>query len=134
MSRSRVIELVAVTVVLPVVLVPLYYRHWHQKHIRAAEEHQYIAQALSDYKSQHGALPPKLEDLVPDFLPKKPLIDYSPGNGTDGYFIIRTGPGFWGPDLAYVIYRFGGEEPGWSTSGFWDSGPLPVPAITSPSE
>lgn len=134
MSRVRIIELVVVTVLLPVVFVPLYYRHGHQKHIRAAEEHQYIAQALFDYKSQHGALPPKLDDLVPDFLPKKPIVDsYNPGDGSDGYFIIRTGPGF-GFERPYVTYDFGGDEPGWSTNGFWDAGPLPVPAITSPSE
>jgi hypothetical protein len=134
MGRVRVFELVAVTVLLPVVFIPLYYWHWHQKHIRAAEEHQYIAQALFDHKAEHGALPANLEDLVPGFLPKKPLVDgYNPGDGMDGYFVIRTGPGR-GPERSHVIYQFGGAEPGWSTSGFWDSGPLPVPAITSPSD
>lgn len=31
-----------------------------------------IVQAISDYRSDHGLLPLKLEDLIPSYLPEKP--------------------------------------------------------------
>lgn len=56
-----------------------------------------IVQAISDYQSDHGALPLRLEDLIPTYLPEKPK-DWSYHEGC----LIRHG----GPPHSYVSFCF----------------------------
>lgn len=46
-----------------------------------AKEGVPIAQAISDYRSDHGVLPQDLNDVVPAYLPKRPKYwDYYEGS------------------------------------------------------
>ncbi len=78
-------------------------------------------QAFYDYKADHGKMPRKLEDLVPDYLPSVPNVAYH-----DNVLMIH-------PKVPHtlIIYSFVEGEEGWSAQGEEGVGPLPLPKIYS---
>jgi len=87
-------------------------------HTQLAKNHQYIAQAICDYKADHGLYPYELKDLFPAYLPTVPTASYS-----NNVLYIHTGL-----PHTYVTYAFGRSE-GWHSSGDFGVGALPVPNV-----
>ena len=73
-----------------------------------AKNGQPIAQAICDYRSEHGLLPLVLSDVVPMYLPKAP----KPGWRFDGALLRHNA----GISRSYVSFSFVGED-GWTVWG-----------------
>ena len=73
-----------------------------------AKSGQPIAQAICDYRSEHGLLPLVLADIVPTYLPKAP----QPGWWFDGDMLRHNA----GIPRSYITYSFVGEG-GWVVWG-----------------
>lgn len=76
-----------------------------------AKNGQPIAQAICDYRSEHGLLPLELPDLVPTYLPKLSKVSGPGWEFEDGR--LRHDAGI---PRSYVIYTFVGKEE-WSVLG-----------------
>jgi hypothetical protein len=87
-------------------------------HTQLAKNHQYIAQAICDYKADHGLYPYELKALVPTYLPTVPTTSYS-----NNVLYIHTGL-----PHTYVTYAFGCSE-GWCSGGDFGVGTLAVPNV-----
>src|SRR4051794_35315847 len=107
---------VGVTVVGGLLVLPYLFPRVH--HTRLARSHQYIAQAVCDYKADHGLYPHELKDLVPTYLPTVPTTPYS-----NNVLYVPTGL-----PHTYVTYAFGRGE-GWHSGGDFGVGALPVPNV-----
>jgi hypothetical protein len=107
MKRLIVFIAVVAVCVLCVRLVPTVF---HVDQALTARQYQGIAQAICNFRAQHGLLPESLEELVPDHLPAsqtRTSAFYS-----DGDLAIHAGL-----PHTYVSYSFGGAREGWESTG-----------------
>lgn len=96
-----------------------------------AQKHQYIVQAVYDYKAEHGNWPKGFDDLIPRYLPARPgrPEDIS----LDAQWLTIHVP-FPHTAVCYCFAEGTGME-GWSARGDLGTGPLPLPngASTRPA-
>ena len=92
--------------------------------VAIAQIHQHIAQAINDYRADHGMLPQKLDDLVPTYLNDVPS---NMNLGFSGHILSIHA----GVPHTYVSYDFKPEEEGWYVGGDFGDGQLPVPKALS---
>lgn len=92
--------------------------------VAIAQRHQHLAQAISDYRADHGVLPRTLNDLVPEYLSSVERDWRVSFNGRDVLTIHADVP------HTGIYYRFYGEE-GWFVGGDFGNGPLPLPKVSS---
>src|SRR6266851_1864408 len=80
MRRKIIFTVSVVALIFGLLLVPGAILHISQAQI--AERHQYVAQAICDFRAQNGLLPVDLQELVPTYLPTVPTdsdVFYSDG-------------------------------------------------------
>lgn len=92
-------------------------------HVARDEGNPTVA-ALERYRREHGALPEKLDDLVPDYLPAVPrrLTLYQDGT-----------VGLWCQYNHRVEFSFARPQDGWQVYGAFTHGRIPVdPVVVQP--
>jgi tetratricopeptide (TPR) repeat protein len=114
--------------VLGLLLLLYFFPRLTQAHLAAqqqsiAERHQYIAQAICDFRARSGMLPEDLQELVSTYLSALPTN--SSAIYSNGTLAIHAG---W--PHTYVGYSFRSGNEGWTSGGDFGIGPLPVPRVT----
>ncbi len=92
--------------------------------VALARQQQPLAQAIADYRADHGVLPRSLGELEPEYASK---ATRDPRVSFDGEVLhIRADAPHTG-----VYYRFSKGNEGWFVGGDFGNGPLPLPKISS---
>lgn len=83
-----------------------------------------IVRAMKEYQRDHGRLPDRGDDLIPDYHPPDdPARQYVKASVWKGKFE------FWSAYNHMITYDFDPAAEGWSVSGVYTSGRIPVPPV-----
>jgi hypothetical protein len=83
-----------------------------------------VVRAMKQYQRDHGRLPTRERDLVPDYLPE---VEWS-------VLLARVdGFEYWGEFNHVITYDFTPDHEGWRVRGEFVHGPIPLPLVDLPA-
>jgi hypothetical protein len=83
-----------------------------------------IVRAMKEFRRDHGRLPARGEELIPDYHPPDdPSVQYVAISVRDGKFE------FWSEFHHVITYDFDPASEGWSVSGVYTRGRIPAPPV-----
>ena len=83
-----------------------------------------VVRAMKEYQRDHGRLPARGEELMPDYYPPD-----GPFRGQVEAFVQDGKFEWWAMYNHMITYDFTPASEGWSVRGVYTEGPIPVPPV-----
>ena len=80
-----------------------------------------VVRAMKEFRRDHGRMPARAEELVPQYLPE--LTGYGPASVDGGKF------NWWARYNHFIHYDFNPATEGWTVEGAFTSGRIPLPPV-----